>query len=111
MDVRFKMWKRWKKQDHHAIEVSPNRVPRWQKSKTDQNATAWGTEGLVLTKCKVWSTAKALLLDILVIVSLHNAFLVDELKISLWSLVSLEMTSEGLMSSFLVLEVILFLIL
>ena len=54
------------------------------------------TEGLTLTKCR---KANGLLLDIMMVVSLQNLFLIEELRSVLSLLYSWEMTPECQMSS------------
>ena len=45
-----------------------------QKSKTGQDAYAWGTEGLTLTKCIFCQKQRVICLDILVVESMKFSF-------------------------------------
>ena len=64
--------------------------------------SAWGTEGLALQNVGFCPKQRLYILDILVDVHLQNVFLAEELKISLVIGYSSKMTSERLMSSFLI---------
>ena len=72
----------------------------FEDCKTDQVDSAWGTEGLVLTKCRVFSEAKAFSFIYYGNSEPKQSILDGELLISLWSLGNHGMTLTSLLSSF-----------